>query len=69
MSQPAHPLEESWENAVLRLFQPFLLLLATAKDRLLARQVQFLKTENQILRSRLPKRIKVTPAERRRLLR
>ena len=34
----------------------------------LARQVNYLKTENQILRSKLPKRVLVTPTERRQLV-
>src|SRR6185369_409012 len=38
-------------------------------DRELARYLEFLKAENRILRSRLPKRITVTPRERQRLLR
>jgi putative transposase len=51
-----------------RLLQSFLLMLAAATDKALARQVQYLKAENAILRARLPKRITVTPSERRRLL-
>jgi hypothetical protein len=50
------------------VFQSFLLMLATATDRALAQQVQFLKIENQILRVKLPKRITVTPQERQRLI-
>ena len=34
----------------------------------LAAQVQYLKIENEILRSKLPKRVTVTPAERTRLV-
>ena len=45
-----------------------LLLLAQATDRALARHVQFLKVENQVLRSKLPRVVKVTPQERRRLV-
>ena len=45
-----------------------LLLLAQATDKALARYVQFLKVENQILRSKLPHAVKVTPQERRRLV-
>ena len=51
-----------------RIFHPLLYVLACATRQELARQVQFLKTENEILRSRLPKRITVTPDERRRLV-
>lgn len=49
-------------------FQSLLLLLATATDRALARQVHYLTIENRILRKKLPKRIAVTAQERRRLL-
>jgi putative transposase len=45
-----------------------LLLLARATDKALARYVQYLKAENQVLRSKLPKVVKVTPHERRRLV-
>jgi putative transposase len=45
-----------------------LLLLAQATDKALARYVQFLKVENQILRSKLPRVVKVTPQESRRLV-
>jgi len=50
------------------LFHSFLVLLAKATDRQLAGHIQFLKVENEIPRSKLPKRIRVTPAERKRLL-
>jgi len=43
-------------------------MLAHATDRELARQIQYLKTENRILRDKLPKRITVTTQERQRLL-
>lgn len=52
-----------------RLYQRFLLLLASATDRELATHVQYLKEENRILRSKLPARITVTPQERQRLVR
>lgn len=48
--------------------QQFLLILAGATDKELAKQVQYLREENRILRDRLPKRIQVTPQERSRLL-
>jgi putative transposase len=50
-----------------RFFNPFLLLLARLTDPELARAVQFLEVENAMLRSRLPKRISLTPRERDRL--
>jgi len=49
--------------------QSILLMLAGTSDKELAQQVQYLKEENQILRSRLPKKLFVTPQERNRLLR
>ena len=51
-----------------RLFHPLLHILANATHRDLAAQIQYLKAENQILRSRLPNRVQVTPAERARLV-
>jgi putative transposase len=45
-----------------RLLQPFLLLLASATDKELARVVQFLKAENETLRGKLPGRITLTTA-------
>jgi len=43
-------------------------MLANATDKELARQVEYLKAENRLLRARLPKRIVVTAQERQRLL-
>ncbi|MFN0054655.1 MAG: hypothetical protein ACKV0T_20985, partial [Planctomycetales bacterium] len=51
-----------------RIFHPLLQLLAYATRQELARQVQYLKTENQILRSKLPARITIKPEERRQLV-
>ena len=39
-----------------RIFHPLLYILVSATRQELARQVDYLKTENQILRSKLPKR-------------
>lgn len=50
------------------LFPSFFLMLANATDRELARHIQYLTVENRILRDKLPKRLTVTAAERRRLL-
>jgi putative transposase len=50
------------------LYHSFLELLATATDQALARYIQYLKEENQILRAKLPKRLTVTAQERRRLV-
>jgi putative transposase len=51
------------------IYRSLLLILATATQKELARYVSYLKAENNILRSRLPARIVVEPAERRRLVR
>src|SRR5258708_43455 len=51
-----------------KLFQSLLLLLTRAEEGELARKVQFLKTENEILRSKLPRRITITAGERHRLI-
>ncbi|MGV3607188.1 MAG: integrase core domain-containing protein [Planctomycetaceae bacterium] len=52
-----------------QLFQSLLLLIATASKNELARQIKYLKVENEILRSKLPARITVTTKERSRLVR
>jgi putative transposase len=53
----------------MSLFHSLLLVIAGASQRELARQVRYLKVENEILRSRLPQRVLVTNKERQRLLR
>jgi putative transposase len=53
---------------MLRLFRPLFFLLSNATDRQLARMVEYLKAENRLLRDRLPKRLRVTVQERRRLV-
>ncbi len=50
------------------LFQRLLLLIAGATQLELARHVRYLKIENEILRSKLPKRVPVTPKEQNRLV-
>ena len=50
------------------LFQEFLGLLGKMTHSSLMRQIEFMKVENEILRSKLPKRITTTPAEKRRLI-
>jgi putative transposase len=50
------------------IWKGFLLLLARATDRELAKMLDFLKAENQILRAKLPRRIDVAANERRRLI-
>jgi putative transposase len=51
-----------------RLLQPLWFILASLTDRQLARMVEYLKEENRILRSKLPKCITVTLRERNRLI-
>lgn len=51
------------------IFQSLLLVIAGATQKELARQVKYLKVENEILRSKLPKRIVVTLKEKHRLIR
>ena len=51
------------------IFQEFLGLLGRMTHSNLIRQVEYLKVENEILRSKLPVRITTTPAEKRRLIR
>jgi putative transposase len=53
---------------VAKLLHPLLLLLARATEPKMVRMIEYLKAENRILRSKLPKRITVTPAERNRLV-
>ncbi|MBX7166841.1 MAG: integrase core domain-containing protein [Pirellulales bacterium] len=50
------------------IFNSLVMLLAGATQKELARQIKYLKVENEVLRSRLPERIHVTPRERSRLL-
>lgn len=47
-----------------RFFHPLLALIASATDKELAKYVEYLKYENKILRSRLPKQIHTTREER-----
>jgi putative transposase len=51
-----------------RFLHPLLLLLARATEKELVQTVEYLKTENRILRRKLPRRIEVTPAERAKLI-
>jgi hypothetical protein len=50
------------------LFHPLLLLIAKSTDSELARQVEYLKAENQILRKRVTKQLRLDEAEKRRLV-
>lgn len=52
-----------------KTYQSLLVLIATATHRELARQVRYLKVENEILRSKLPARVSVTDKEKSRLCR
>jgi putative transposase len=56
-------------SACRNVYTSLLLVLAGASNKELARQVKYLKVENEILRSKLGKRVVVTPSERTRLIR
>ena len=51
------------------LFQPLLMLIARSTDSQLARQVEFLHAENQMLRRRITKRVRLTGDEKALLVR
>jgi putative transposase len=51
-----------------RFVHPLLLLIARYTDKKLAQLVEYLLTENRCMRSKLPKRIEVTPVERAKLI-
>ena len=51
-----------------RLIHPLLMVIAQAIEKELVLYIEYLKAENRILRSKLPKRIDVTPAERSKLI-
>ena len=56
-------------TTMTNIFQSLLLVIAGATQKELARQVKFLKVENEILRSKLPNRITIVPKEKTRLVR
>jgi hypothetical protein len=49
-------------------FHPLLVMIAKATSTELQQYIDYLKAENQILRSKLPRRVDVTPAEREKLV-
>ena len=51
-----------------KLLHPFFFVIAYATDKQLARYLEYLKIENRILRNKLPKRITITQAERKELV-
>jgi len=51
------------------VYTSLMLVIAKSTDKELARQVSYLKAENQILRSRLPRRLSLTQREKNRLVR
>jgi putative transposase len=52
----------------MSLFRSLLLVIAGSTQRELARHIRYLKLENEILRSKLPARMTITPKERQRLV-
>jgi putative transposase len=55
-------------TSMASIFRSLLFAIAGATQRELARQVRYLKVENEVLRGKLPERITVTANERQRLL-
>ena len=51
-----------------KLLHPLFFVLAYATDKQLAKYLEYLKVENRILRSKLPKRITITTSERKQLV-
>jgi hypothetical protein len=51
------------------IYTSLMLVIARSTEKELARQVSYLKAENQILRSRLPDKISLTEREKNRLVR
>ncbi|WP_339748539.1 hypothetical protein [uncultured Rubinisphaera sp.] len=51
-----------------RTLHPLFVMLMSLTQQELARQIAYLKKENEILRARLPERICTTKAERKKLL-
>ncbi len=51
-----------------RFFHPLFHCFANARHRNMVAQVQYLRAENRVLRSKLPKRVTVTPPERKKLV-
>ena len=56
------------DTQMSKIFHPLLALIASSKDRELAKYIQVLKEENKILRARVPGQIHTRPGERERLL-
>jgi len=46
------------------IFRSLLLVIAGASQKELARQVRYLKIENEVLRGKLPARVTISPKER-----
>ena len=63
------PARTAHHQDMLRLVEPLLLILLSATHDALAQQVQFLRAENRMLRERLPSQVRLTPGERRKLVR
>src|SRR3989339_1233949 len=55
-------------NTNNHLFQKFFLLMGNLVHSDLKRQIEYMKVENEILRSKCPKRITTTASEKRRLI-
>ncbi len=64
-----HAHQDLHEIIMGNIYRSLLLVLVGATQKELARQVRYLTVENQLLRSRLPSRVTLTPQERNRLVR
>jgi len=67
-SLPANTLRFGSPTTMVSIFRSLLFVIAGASQRELARQVRYLKVENEVLRAKLPARVTITPRERQRLL-
>lgn len=59
--------QQNHHGCLSNIYTLLMLVIARATDKKLAWQVSYLKTENRLLRSRLPERIIVTGPEKNRL--
>jgi len=67
-SFPTNTLRFASPTAMISTFRSLLFVIAGVTQRELVRQVRYLKVENEVLCSKLPARVTITPRERQRLL-
>ena len=66
--RPSNNLRLVASTLMISIYRSLLLVIAGATQKELARQIQYVKVENEVLRAKLPARITITPKERQRLL-